>query len=86
MKKFIAATLAIAMLAGCAPRGVWMKDGITPAEAESDTALCRYEAQKATGGYYIQNSMVDGYEMAVRQNQIIGSCFQSKGYYFVQTQ
>ena len=68
-------TVAMMMLAGCAPNHVWMKKTATDDEVKADNAFCQYEAVKATGGL-----RGDAYDLAVRKNEIIALCLQNRGY------
>ena len=86
-RALIFAAITTSALAGCAssasPTHVALqKAGATQAEATSDLAICRFEADKAAGPLAL-----DPMAAAQRRgywNRILASCLESRGYTLIQ--
>lgn len=79
MKRLI--LISLIFVTGCAPRFTWNKTNGTYSEFAKDNASCTYEAKKATASYYTPNSLVDGFDMVMRQIEIHNLCLEGMGYY-----
>lgn len=86
-RALIFAAIATSALAACASRSspthvALQKPGATQAEATSDLAVCRFEADKAAGPM-----VFDAMAAAQRRghwNRILASCLESRGYSLIQ--
>lgn len=65
--------LFVLLLAGCASQQM-TNPNVTPAEAERDTAECRYEAEKAASGVY------DVIARTMRVGELMRMCLSMRGY------
>lgn len=76
MKKLVV-VLAVT-LAGCAGGGRMYNENVTQAQADRDTAQCKYEARVATA------NLRSGLEAGFMQNDLYISCMEARGYRLVQ--
>lgn len=81
--------VAVSFVTGCASQMVWYQDGKTFAEADRDLRECKFEAvkhgyvQASPFGDPIASGAAAGVEQAFRQNDIMRSCMNAKGYRLV---
>jgi len=82
----------IFLLEGCGSNQVWVKNGITQAEFNSDKAQCEYEAASATANYNTGSTaygigaaagqgFAEGITIGLKKIELQKLCMQAKGYY-----
>lgn len=73
----LAMVAACAMLvAGCASKKYWYRDGVGADQCDMDIAWAQAEAAKFTTGYGTQNPFI----IADQRNEIFSASMRSKGY------
>ena len=88
MEKLIAVLISAVSLIGCASNMAWYNPSRTLPQAEQDFRECKYDAAKygyVPNQYFglgdpVAAGITAGIEQAMRTNEVIRSCMESKGY------
>lgn len=75
MKRIFGVVLATCFVTACAQK-VWHNADVTTDEANRDFATCRF----ASKAYTSTVSQTSGFYEAMRQNELMSLCMESKGY------
>jgi hypothetical protein len=80
MKNFMP-LLVLAVLAGCAQKRVFTKEGVTPEQYKMDDAACRMEANRINDPEYLdRGTLLEGVSIQKKRKEQFHLCMESKGY------